>query len=219
MIVQALFWFHPIIWLTGAKLVFERELACDEAVLEAVKNPRVYAEGIIKVCENYIKSPMVCVSGVIGSNLKKRMEGIMKNQIGHKLSLVKRLFLSAAGLSILGIPLLIGIINALPGKAYSSDIDPDKMYVDEQRLDTYQGSGNSESINTHYEIINEKNNKNISGNNESLYMSENGQKYNQEKDAGFETNKNSRSFKVSSDEAKTPSPESFKIARNNCSPE
>ena len=39
MIVQALFWFHPVVWLTGSRLYFERELACDEAVLQAAKNP------------------------------------------------------------------------------------------------------------------------------------------------------------------------------------
>jgi tetratricopeptide (TPR) repeat protein/beta-lactamase regulating signal transducer with metallopeptidase domain len=133
MLVHALFWFHPVVWWTGSRLVFERELACDEAVLGAVKNPRVYAEGIIKVCETYFKSPMVCVSGVIGSNLKKRMEGIMKNQIGNKLGIFKKLFLSAAGISILGVPLLTGIINTTPSQAYSSNVDQNNIYVDETR--------------------------------------------------------------------------------------
>ena len=70
MIVQALFWFHPLVWFTGSRLVFERELACDESVLKSGKNPGVYAEGILKVCEYYFKAPLVCVSGVVGSNLK-----------------------------------------------------------------------------------------------------------------------------------------------------
>ena len=121
MIVQALFWFHPVVWWTGSRLVFERELACDEAVLQAAKNPQAYAEGILKVCEYCLKSPLVCVSGVIGSNLKKRVEGIMKNQIGNKLSLMKRLLLSFAGLLVLGIPLALGIINAPVSQAYSFD--------------------------------------------------------------------------------------------------
>jgi bla regulator protein BlaR1 len=33
MIVQALFWFHPGIWFTGSRLIYERELALDESVL------------------------------------------------------------------------------------------------------------------------------------------------------------------------------------------
>ena len=32
MVVQALFWFHPLVWWVGARLVDERERACDEEV-------------------------------------------------------------------------------------------------------------------------------------------------------------------------------------------
>lgn len=80
----------------------------------------------------------------------------MKNQIGHKLSLVKRLLLSAVGLSILGIPFLIGVINVLPGKAYSSNIDQDKKYVDEYKPDNYKVLDKLESSNMSAEIINKE---------------------------------------------------------------
>ena len=33
MIVEAMFWFHPLVWWIGARLVEERERACDEDVL------------------------------------------------------------------------------------------------------------------------------------------------------------------------------------------
>ena len=33
MIVEAMFWFHPLVWWIGARLVEERERACDEGVL------------------------------------------------------------------------------------------------------------------------------------------------------------------------------------------
>jgi beta-lactamase regulating signal transducer with metallopeptidase domain len=33
MTVQALFWFHPAMWWIKARLMDERERACDEAVL------------------------------------------------------------------------------------------------------------------------------------------------------------------------------------------
>ena len=44
MMVQALFWFHPLVWWIGARLVDERERACDEAVVRLGHEPRVYAE-------------------------------------------------------------------------------------------------------------------------------------------------------------------------------
>jgi bla regulator protein BlaR1 len=31
--VEALFWFHPLVWWLGARLMEERERACDEEVL------------------------------------------------------------------------------------------------------------------------------------------------------------------------------------------
>src|ERR1035438_8814305 len=33
MLVEAIFWFHPLVWWIGARLIEERELACDEEVL------------------------------------------------------------------------------------------------------------------------------------------------------------------------------------------
>src|SRR5438552_651971 len=53
MIVEAIFWFHPLVWWIGAKLVEERERACDEEVLRLGSEPRVYAEGIVNVCKLY----------------------------------------------------------------------------------------------------------------------------------------------------------------------
>ena len=35
MLVEAIFWFHPLVWWLGARLVDEREEACDEEVLRA----------------------------------------------------------------------------------------------------------------------------------------------------------------------------------------
>jgi len=188
MLVEALFWFHPVVWWIGSRLVSERELACDESVLQAGRNPRVYAEGILKVCEYYFKSPLVCVSGVIGSDLKQRVEGIMKNQMGHKLSLVKKLILLVAGLSVLGIPLALGIINAPPSQAHPYSNDLNKFNVDEYKPDSNQVSGKPERNNESSEIINAKDDRNISSATNPVSSFEKGQKHFQEKNTGFETN-------------------------------
>ena len=49
--VEALFWFHPLVWWIGGRVIEERERACDEAVLDRGAQPHVYAESILKICE------------------------------------------------------------------------------------------------------------------------------------------------------------------------
>ena len=72
MVVEAIFWFHPLLWWLGARLVEERERACDEDVLELGSERQVYAEGILKVCEFCLASPLACMSGVAGGNLEEK---------------------------------------------------------------------------------------------------------------------------------------------------
>jgi beta-lactamase regulating signal transducer with metallopeptidase domain len=56
MAVQAAFWFHPLVWWLGTKLIDERERACDEAVLGAGREPH-NAESILKTCQLLVESP------------------------------------------------------------------------------------------------------------------------------------------------------------------
>jgi beta-lactamase regulating signal transducer with metallopeptidase domain len=110
MIVEAVFWFHPLVWWIGAKLVEERERACDEAVLSLGSEPRIYADAIVNVCRLYVESPLVCVSGVTGANLKRRIEAIMTNHTGEGLNRAKKLLLAGAGITALAVPVAIGVV-------------------------------------------------------------------------------------------------------------
>jgi bla regulator protein blaR1 len=114
MIVEALFWFHPLVWWLGARLMEERERACDEEVLRLGNLAEVYAEGILKVCELYLESPLPCVAGVTGANLKRRIEAIMKNRIRYKLNLGRKLLLATAASVAVAGPLLVGMTNFSP---------------------------------------------------------------------------------------------------------
>jgi bla regulator protein BlaR1 len=111
MIVEAAFWFHPLIWWIGARLVEERERACDEDVLRLGSEPKVYALGILKVCELYAESPLTCVAGVTGNNLKKRMEWIMKNHVGEVLNIWRKLLLATAGMMAVAAPVVLGLLH------------------------------------------------------------------------------------------------------------
>jgi beta-lactamase regulating signal transducer with metallopeptidase domain len=117
--VETVFWFHPLVWWIGSRLVEERERACDEAVLILGVQPRDYAEGIVNVCKHYVESPIACVAGVTGSNLKQRIEDIMMNRIGRTLSLTRRVMLTAAAVCTLATPVVVGAL-APPAGAQSS---------------------------------------------------------------------------------------------------
>ena len=75
MAVQAVFWFHPLVWWIGARLVDERERACDEDVLRRGSEPEIYAESILRTCRFSIESPLACVAGVTGADLKAADRG------------------------------------------------------------------------------------------------------------------------------------------------
>lgn len=66
MMVEAVFWFHPMVWWIGARLLEKRERACDEGVLSLGSDPHVYAEAILNICKLFVESPLVCVSGIPG---------------------------------------------------------------------------------------------------------------------------------------------------------
>ncbi|MGD0497354.1 MAG: M56 family metallopeptidase [Bryobacteraceae bacterium] len=116
MAVEAVFWFHPLVWWLGARLVEERERACDEEVVRLGGEPQIYAESILKVCEFYLASPVRCVAGVTGGELKKRIEGIMTNRFMRRLSFGKRLMLGALVAVAMAWPIAIGVVNAQAGR-------------------------------------------------------------------------------------------------------
>src|SRR5688572_26256236 len=97
MIAEAMFWFHPLVWWIGSRLVDERERACDQEVLRRCGEPRAYAEGIVNVCKRYVEMPLACVSGVSGSNVKNRIRDIMTNRAVAKLSVAKKAVLAVVG--------------------------------------------------------------------------------------------------------------------------
>ena len=110
MIVEAVFWFHPLVWWIGARLVEERERACDEDVLSLGNQPRIYADAILNVCKLYVESPLVCVSGVTGSDIKRRIEAIMTNRRVQTLNRAKKILLATAGFAALVGPVVIGVV-------------------------------------------------------------------------------------------------------------
>ena len=119
MLVEAVFWFHPLVWWIGAQLIAERERACDEAVIELGSHRQTYAESILKVCEFCLSSPLTCVSGVTGADLKKRMVQIMTDRVVRKLNFARKLLLWMAACLAIALPIALGLFNVTPTRAES----------------------------------------------------------------------------------------------------
>jgi TonB family protein len=119
MAVEATFWFHPMVWWLGARMLEERELACDEEVLQLGTPPSVYAESILKTCEFCVGSELACVSGVTGAELKKRIVRIMTPTPVQKLSPGRRTLLASVGIAAVAAPVLFGLWKTPPVSAQS----------------------------------------------------------------------------------------------------
>ncbi|HKW16903.1 MAG TPA: M56 family metallopeptidase [Terriglobales bacterium] len=58
-LAKALFFFHPVVWWIDNRLAFEREIACDDLVLEQTSSARAYAASLVSVAEKVIAGKML----------------------------------------------------------------------------------------------------------------------------------------------------------------
>jgi regulation of enolase protein 1 (concanavalin A-like superfamily) len=129
MAVEAAFWFYPLVWWMGARLIEEQERACDEDVLRLGCKPQVYAESILRVCQFYLELPPVCVAGVTGSNLKRRMERIMNHRVPKQLGLGKKILIGGVGTALL----VVLLAASIPFRDdFASKLEPGWQWIDPQ---------------------------------------------------------------------------------------
>lgn len=114
MLVETLFWFHPMTWWIGRRLVVERERACDDAVVQSGHDREVYARAVLESCRLYLRLPLACVSAVSGANLANRIEDIMTAPAPAQVTAQQRRLLFAAGLLTVAVPVLTGFASG-PG--------------------------------------------------------------------------------------------------------
>jgi bla regulator protein BlaR1 len=119
MLVEAFFWFHPLVWWIERRMVDERERACDEAVVELGGKPEAYAESLLKTCRFCVESPLKCVSGITGAGLNNRIVSIMTMKMIDKLSPGRKLLLFSIGIAAVFAPLVLGEVKAMRGSGVS----------------------------------------------------------------------------------------------------
>jgi beta-lactamase regulating signal transducer with metallopeptidase domain len=109
-LVQLLFWFHPLVWWIGRRMIEERERACDEAVLAGGHDGGDYASGILAVCRH-------CSTGAAGlaaatsGDLTRRVRYILGDSRPAALGVGKALFLLFATIAAAAVPMFAGAVD------------------------------------------------------------------------------------------------------------
>jgi beta-lactamase regulating signal transducer with metallopeptidase domain len=110
-IVCCLLWFHPLVWLLDRRLLAEREQSCDDTVIRLSGDSKTYASGIKKICRHSIGWEMTGLSGVGGSDLKKRIKRIVETDIIRSPSILHRMLLCTAAAVLIVLSAAVGLIN------------------------------------------------------------------------------------------------------------
>jgi bla regulator protein BlaR1 len=113
MVVEAVFWFHPVVWWMEGVILVERENVCDESVVHQFGSAEVYASGLLKVSRFCVEPQLRFVTGVSGADLRNRIVNIVTHRAAQ-LSPVRALMLLLFGLATFAIPITLGIVHPLP---------------------------------------------------------------------------------------------------------
>jgi bla regulator protein blaR1 len=125
MLVELVFWFHPLVWWIGRRLIEERERACDEAVLRAGIDRQTYAMAIVNVCKLCQRVPLACAAGVGGGRLTLRVRAILDQPLTQAFSRLKRALLASAGIVTIAALSAAGLAGQSTARAASPlDVQP-----------------------------------------------------------------------------------------------
>ena len=115
--VEAIFWFHPLVWWLGARMLRDRERACDEAALDSGFNPEFYAESLLHACRNALARRGRLVACAAGWDLNGRIRSIMAHHRVRKLSAAQSAVLGAFLVASIGAPAVGGLLAPRPANA------------------------------------------------------------------------------------------------------
>lgn len=132
-IIQAALFFHPAVWWISGKLSLEREIACDDHVLEASGRPKTYALTLANVAMRFNHASHLLAPGVSDSNsqLQQRITMILNTKRDRSPRLARRrlgLFTTATAiLAVIAIncaPRLVLGQSAAPASAAGPSVSP-----------------------------------------------------------------------------------------------
>ena len=81
---RALFWFHPLVWLSAARLCEESERACDDAVLASGTNANSYAAELLDLVSHARNSPAAALAVARSSHFERRFTSMLDPNINRR---------------------------------------------------------------------------------------------------------------------------------------
>lgn len=113
MLVQSLFWFHPLVWWIGRQMLETREQACDEIVIGDGNDPDTYARSVLSACRYAVETRAAVTARASGGNLQARLKDILGARIPGRIGWPKRAVLGVAASATIALPVMAGV-NVLP---------------------------------------------------------------------------------------------------------
>jgi beta-lactamase regulating signal transducer with metallopeptidase domain len=115
--VEVIFWFHPLVWWIGSNLLREREVACDESVIEAGHEQIAYAESILHVCRLGVTAKFAGIAASSGGDLRQRMTSIMSPERATPIDHPRFMLLLGAAMAVCYGPILAGLASGAAREA------------------------------------------------------------------------------------------------------
>ena len=97
-ITCAVYWFHPLAWLTARRARLERERACDDAVLAHGVAPADYAAALVDVARNLHRGPALAMAEP--TDLERRVRAILDAHVNRHATRGARAAVLAATLTV-----------------------------------------------------------------------------------------------------------------------
>ena len=105
-VAQALYWFHPLVWLLNRRLCEYREMACDDASIGDERGSSVaYSRYLVEIAESMMRDPVPCTSA--SALIRQRNELLTRVRYQMKGGRTMRLTRPKAAMVLAGLVLLI----------------------------------------------------------------------------------------------------------------
>ncbi|MCC6695412.1 MAG: M48 family metalloprotease [Candidatus Hydrogenedentes bacterium] len=135
-VVEALLFFHPVVWWLSKTIRAERELCCDELALRAYPNRAQYVRALLTLAETAQQTQALALSSH-GGNLVRRVRSILLRIDERNQPMQGRMITSIVALTTVVLPLLVAFVSSVSS---AQELPERVLYFPEDRsVGTVQG--------------------------------------------------------------------------------